>query len=142
MSQHTEVSFPPEQTQTFHTDQENKKNPKSFREECFPPAAQLPHQKFAFTSREYSKLEREKKKLHTKIFIRIIYNQKIINFTHMHCVDCISSAHSPLLKNRQPLRANGLSALCQYPRQSWWPGLETETSPATQALQAVFTEKL
>lgn len=64
-----------------------------------PPAAQLPHQKFAFTSREYSKLERGKK-FHTKIFMGIIYNQKIINFTHIHCVDCIRSVHSPCEKQQ------------------------------------------
>lgn len=101
-----------------------------------PPAVQLPHQKFAFTSREYSKLERGKK-FHTKIFMGIIYNQKIINFTHIHCVDCIRSVHSPCEKQHSLWEQTGWVHCARTPGSC-----AGQMSPTPQTFQAVFTEKL
>lgn len=141
MSQHTEVSFPPEQTQTFHTDQENKKKTKSFREEHFPPAAQLPHQKFAFTSREYSKLEREKN--FTPRFLSELFITRKLLTLHTCTVWTVSALPTAPAENQH---SESKRAECTMPVPqavtAGRPGLETEKSPTSQALQAVFTEKL
>lgn len=82
MSQHTEIPFPSVQIQTFHTDQKKKNH----------PVRNTPVSRSATSSEVYIYLHRIllswKGK---KIFIRIIYNRKIINYTHIPCVDCISS---------------------------------------------------
>lgn len=81
MSQYTEISFPPVQIQTFHTDQKN-----SNEEHCSQPSRLITSLNL-LGEKEYSKLRREKNFSQQDFHHRITYRWKN-DGAHIHSVDC------------------------------------------------------